>query len=71
VIPSHYGYVDGGDADGKKYYFGDNDVHALRPGMEIANPMADGIGLSTSLCNHTPIRVPHPAFTRNATMEPS
>ncbi|CCX34003.1 actin family [Pyronema domesticum] len=42
VIPSHYGYVNGGD-EGKKYYFGDNDVHALRPGMEIANPMADGI----------------------------
>lgn len=44
VIPSHYGYIDGAGPDGgRKLYFGDNDVHAVRAGMEIANPMSDGI----------------------------
>jgi hypothetical protein len=55
VIPSHYGYVDGAGPDGgRKLYFGDNDVHAVRAGMEIANPMADGIGPSPRSPQTTP-----------------
>ena len=49
VTPSHYGLVRGADDDddddgARKLYFGDNDVHAVRAGMEILNPMSDGIG---------------------------
>jgi len=48
VIPSHYGYVEGAGPDGtRKLYFGDNDVHTVRTGMEIANPMSDGVGASS------------------------
>ncbi|KAK9450774.1 actin family [Limtongia smithiae] len=36
VIPTSYG------KEGDHVYVGDNDVHAPRPGMEIANPMIDG-----------------------------
>lgn len=39
VVPSDYGV----SADGK-FYFGDNDVHTVRPGVEIKNPMKDGVG---------------------------
>lgn len=49
VTPSHYGLVRGTDDDddcARKLYFGDNDVHAVRAGMEILNPMSDGIGAS-------------------------
>lgn len=46
VIPSSYGYVeDAGDDGARKLYFGDNNVHAVRPGMEVTNPMSDGIGI--------------------------
>lgn len=51
VIPTYYGAkIDSEelpDADGRqsrgKYYYGDSDVNYPRPGMEIANPMKDGI----------------------------
>lgn len=49
MIPTHYGYVEGAGPDGaRKLYFGDNDVHTVRAGMEIANPMSDGIGAFSS-----------------------
>jgi hypothetical protein len=44
-VPSHYGIVDA-DGPNRKLYFGDNDVHAVRAGMEIQNPMGDGIGFT-------------------------
>jgi len=34
-----------GENGGKKYFIGDNDVHSIRPGMEVKNPMSDGIGV--------------------------
>ena len=40
VIPTDYGITPDG-----KFYFGDNDVHTVRPGMEIRNPMKDGVGM--------------------------
>ncbi|KAI5791944.1 actin family [Geopyxis carbonaria] len=44
VVPTHYGVIDDPSGDGKpQLFFGDNDVHALRSGMEIRNPMSDGI----------------------------
>jgi actin-related protein 4 len=52
VIPTDYGVIEGAGENGaKKYYVGDNDVHAIRPGMEIRNFMSDGIGMAlTCLC---------------------
>ena len=41
MIPTDYGITPDG-----KMYFGDNDVHTVRPGMEIKNPMSDGVGRS-------------------------
>ncbi|RPB29157.1 Actin/actin-like protein [Terfezia boudieri ATCC MYA-4762] len=38
VIPTDYGVTPDG-----KLHFGDNDVHTVRPGMEIRNPMKDGV----------------------------
>ncbi|KAI5797857.1 actin family [Peziza echinospora] len=38
VIPTDYGITPDG-----KMYFGDNDIHTVRPGMEIKNPMSDGV----------------------------
>jgi actin-related protein 4 len=57
VIPTHYGSMLAGvdaeelpDADGpavggpkKTYYFGDSDLNYPRPGMDISNPMKDGV----------------------------
>lgn len=40
VIPTDYGVTPDG-----KLHFGDNDVHTVRPGMEIRNPMKDGVGM--------------------------
>ena len=39
VIPTDYGVT----LD-EKLHFGDNDVHTVRLGMEIRNPMKDGVG---------------------------
>ncbi|KAL7271459.1 Actin-related protein 4 [Rhizina undulata] len=42
VIPTDYGVIE--DANGaRKLYIGDNDLHVIRPGVEIRNPMSDGI----------------------------
>ncbi|KAF8475520.1 actin family [Kalaharituber pfeilii] len=38
VVPTDYGVTPDGD-----FYFGDNDVHTVRAGMEIKNPMGDGV----------------------------
>jgi actin-related protein 4 len=43
VIPSYYGVIEQGGS--KKHFIGDNDVHAIRPKMEVKNPMSDGIGM--------------------------
>ncbi|RPA95862.1 Actin/actin-like protein [Choiromyces venosus 120613-1] len=44
VVPTDYGVLEeAGENGGKKYFIGDNDVHSIRPGMEIKNPMSDGI----------------------------
>ena len=56
VIPSHYGYVEGAGENGaRKQYFGDS-VHAVRAGMEVANPMSDGIGILTAAGSHIAAR---------------
>lgn len=43
VIPTDYGVIDATADEPRKLFIGDNDVHAIRPGMEIRNPMSDGI----------------------------
>jgi len=45
VIPTDYGVTPDG-----KLHFGDNDVHTVRPGMEIRNPMKDGVGMFHLIC---------------------
>ncbi|TGZ83231.1 Actin/actin-like protein [Ascodesmis nigricans] len=43
VIPSSYGAIGGKEDSKPELVFGDNGINAIRPGMEIKNPMSDGI----------------------------